>query len=118
MSTDSLSVGRQRRLLTIKSRSAVIRAPTPAVDEIRTIREGAHPLDSARGRLLWRSWPFVFQHRHKWGFDDVSLSIPCSATHKRGREWPGEKGASLLRTLSPPTPNTPPPPPNRQSSLP
>src|SRR5260370_10460800 len=103
MSTDSLSVGRQRRLLTIKSRSAVIRAPNPAVDEIRTIREGAHPLDSARGRLLWRSWPFVFQHRHKWGFDDVSLSIPCSATHKRRREWREREVIGLvLSSLSSP----------------
>src|SRR5260370_35975068 len=83
MSTDSLSVGRQRRLLTIKSRSAVIRAPNPAVDEIRTRREGAHPLDSARGRLLWRSWPFVFQHRHKRGFHEDILALPCSATPHR-----------------------------------
>src|SRR5260370_26891191 len=98
MSTDYLSVGRQRCLLTINSRYAVIRAPNPAVGEIRTIREGAHPLDSARGRLLWRSWPFVFQHRHKWGFDDVSLSIPCSATHKRGREWRVGWGRVFLLT--------------------
>src|SRR5260370_42519033 len=110
MSTDSLSVGPQRRLLTMKSRSAVIRAPNPAVDEIRTIHEGAHPLDSARGRLLWRSWPFVFQHRHKWGFDDVSLSIPCSATHKRGREWRVGWGRVFFLTPSPADPKPTPPP--------